>query len=127
MRHHGTRSDHRHFADGDAGSDGGVRADRRTLFNNRQWILGGILAAARKAVVCKGSVRADEHVIAKAHAIPKLDAAFYRDPIADHHVILNKGVIADIAILADRRSREYVGVGPDPSPFADGLGFHDGG
>ena len=77
------------------------------------------LPAARKAIVCEGRIRSYEHVILEHDSIPELDSALDGHSIADDHLALDKNAVADIAVLADTRSLEHVGKGPDARTRAD--------
>ena len=75
--------------------------------------------AARKRIVGKSGVGADEDVVFERDALPQLHAAFQRDAMAHHRAAFNKRVIAEIAIGADARAREHMREGPDPRAGAD--------
>ena len=78
-----------------------------------------MLFASGKPIVRKRRVRADEHVVLDSQAVPELNAAFDRDPIAHHDVVLDEDMIADVAVAADARAAEQVRKGPDAGAVAD--------
>ena len=127
VRHHGARTDHRHLADDDSGSQRGIGADGSSALDHRLRILRQVLFAARETIVGERGVRPDEHVVFHPQAVPQLDAALDGDPVADDHVVLDERVIADIAIPADAGAGKDVGIGPHQRPFANVVRFHQGG
>src|SRR4051794_16585626 len=70
-------------------------------------------------IIGEGRVRADEHVVLEPQAVPELDSALDRDPIAQHYVIFDEGVVADVAVAAQDRARQHVGKRPDASARTD--------
>ena len=124
---HGARADHRLFADGEPRENGGVGADRRAAPDEGAGVVVGMLPAARKRIVGEGGVRADEDVVLERDSVPDLDAAFDGDAISDAHVVLNEGLIANIAGGADHSAGQDVGVRPDARSRAHRRGFDDGG
>jgi hypothetical protein len=81
------------------------------------------LLAPGKRVISKRGVRPDENIILDAQAIPKLHAAFYSDPVPDDDVVLDKNMVANIAILTNHRSRKNMGKSPDLGPCAHCVAF----
>lgn len=86
--------------------------DRSASFNGRYREGHRVLLAARKRVVGEGNVRADEDVVLDAQAVPKLNAGFHRDAVADDDAVLDEDVRADVAIGADTGAREYDSILP---------------
>jgi hypothetical protein len=72
-----------------------------------------VLLTARVFVVRKRDVRADEHIVRNAKAIPELDAALDRHTIADDDVVFDEDVIADVAVGSDPCAGQDVCEGPD--------------
>src|ERR1700678_2522117 len=114
-----TRTDHRPKADFEAWEDRRIGADRCSGSDNGLLVGFEPLPAARKAIVCEGRIWSYEHVILEHDSIPELDSALDGHSIADDHVTLDKNAVADIAVLADTRSLEHVGKGPDARTRAD--------
>jgi len=81
---------------------------------------------SRKAIVGKGGIRADEDVVADRDAIPQLNSALDGAPIADHDVVFDKTVVADIAVSPDLRSRQYMRERPNTGPGAYILALYQG-
>jgi len=75
----------------------------------------------RVLVVGKSRVRTDEHIVGHAQSIPELHARLHRDSVAQHDVVLDEHVIADVAIASDPSARQYMSKRPDSSPGADVL------
>jgi len=76
-------------------------------------------------VVGKGDIRANENIIFEPHAVPNLDAALDCYPVADADVVLNKRVIAEIALGANHRARQDVRESPYPRASPDRGAFHN--
>jgi hypothetical protein len=79
-----------------------------------------------EVVVGKGNVGADKDVILDDHSVPDLDARLDRDPVPDGHVVLDKGMIANVAVFADHRAGQDVGERPHFRPLADPAGLDQG-
>src|SRR5205085_7731201 len=94
VSHHRARADHRHYADDDSWSERSVSADRSAAFDHRSRIISSALFAARETIVGKRRVGADEYVVFHSEAVPQLDPALDRHPVADDHVVFDEGVIA---------------------------------
>ena len=103
----------------------GVRADRSAGLDHGLREGFRILPAARKAIVGEGGVRADEDVVVQAHAVPQLDAALDRDPVAQNHAAFDENEVADVGLAPHHRPGQHVGKGPDPRAGADLLGLAD--
>ncbi len=86
-----------------------------------------ILATARKLVVGKGDVGADEDVILDPQPIPELHPALDRDTIADHDIVLDQYMCTDVAVAADPGLRQHNDELPDSGSLADGRAVHVGG
>ncbi len=82
-----------------------------------------LLLASGGAVVGKRRVGADENPVAEADAVPKIDAAFDGDPVADHDVVFNENVGVDVATAPDLRSRKDMGKFPNLRVGSDFIGF----
>ena len=125
--HDSRRPDHRPFADGDAGQDGGVSADGGAGFHRGAPNALLMMLAAGKRIVREGDIGADKDVIAECDAVPQLDARFDDDAIADDDIAFNEDVVADIAVGPDAGTGENVDKRPDAGTGPDIGGFNDGG
>ncbi len=68
-------------------------------------------------VVCKSHVWSDENIVFDPQSIPELHATLDGDVIADHNVILDKHVRADVTVGADLCARQYHAKLPDARTF----------
>ena len=93
----GAGADHGAFADGEPREDGSVGADRGAFLDQGREQRRRGVARARLTVVGERRVRSDEDVVLERHAIPKLDAAFDRDAVADDDLVLDEAMGARIA------------------------------
>ena len=84
------------------------------------------MLAARKHVIRKSSIRADENIVFNRYSIPQLNTAFNRHAIADAHIVFDKDVIANVAIFADDRFGQDVRKSPDTRPRTDRFCFDQG-
>jgi len=76
-------------------------------------------------VVYKHSGRTDENIVFRYHTVPKKYTAFKSDPIAQVDLALDKGMIANIAVLTYNCSFDHVGKGPNTRAGADPRAFID--
>jgi hypothetical protein len=83
----------------------------------------GRLLTPGKSIVSKRSIRPNENIILDSQPVPKLHSTFYGDSVADDYIILDKHVVANIAILANYRSRQNMGKSPDLRSRADCTAF----
>jgi hypothetical protein len=84
-----------------------------------------VLAAPGEAVVREGGVGADEDVVFHHHSVPKLNAAFDCDAVANHHTAFDKCVVANVAVASDTGTRQDMGKRPHSRPFADLVSFDE--
>ena len=71
------------------------------MADNRPRILVKILLAARKLVIGKRRIGADEHVVFQGSTVPQLNATFDRHSISHYDVVFNENVITNIATLSN--------------------------
>ena len=83
------------------------------------------LLAPGKGVVCESGIRSNENMSSTRKPSHKLDSAFYRYVMADHDIVLDKNMVADIAMSAIARARQNMGKGPDSGSGSDGACFAD--
>src|ERR1035437_63538 len=121
-----TCPDHGPLANRHSGEDRSVCTDRCAFLDVSPEYGGLVDAALWEMIVREGGVRSDENVILQRDSVPKLNAALDGHTISDHHVVLNKSVIADIAIGSDSGSWENMRKCPNTRAFADSRTFHDG-
>src|SRR5205823_3721716 len=72
-----------------------------------------VLFGTRIRVVYKGRVRAYEYIVFHFNAIPKINTAFQRNPVADAHIILHKAMAVDVAVFAYLRALQHYTELPD--------------
>ena len=124
MSDDGARGDHRVLANVHR-KNGGIRPNGSAAADFGAQELFRIVFASGKAIVGKGGVRADEDVVANPDAVPELNSALDGAPIADHDVVFDETVVADIAVSPDLRSGKDVRERPNPCALLDGLTFDD--
>jgi hypothetical protein len=89
------------------------------------------LSALREEIVCKSRVWANEDIAAHTQAVPELDARLHRHAISKDDIVLDKNVIANVAILAYDRARQNVRERPHlgsvsyPMAFANTLWMNE--
>jgi hypothetical protein len=78
---------------------------------------------ARKLVIGEGGVGAYEHILLDRHPIPELNSALDRYAVSYGHVILNEGMVAEIAICSDTGAGQDMRESPyaRPRPHLAGL------
>jgi len=67
-----------------------------------------------KNIVCKCSVRADEHIIGNVNTAPNLNTAFDSDAISYECVSFDKDPITDITVFANDRTEKNMRERPYP-------------
>src|SRR6266511_9874 len=83
------------------------------------------MLAPGERVVRERGVRANEHIIFESKAVPDLYAALDRDPVADHDIILDENMIANVAVGANDSTRQDVNERPDPSAGTNATRLDD--
>jgi len=112
-RDHRAGGDHRPASDGD-GQNSGVGPNGAALLQMGFQILGRMLPAARTQVVGEGRAWPDEHVVLQFNAAPQVDAAFDCHAVANPRALLNKCVVAKVAIFPDDRAAANMRERPNP-------------
>lgn len=64
-------------------------------------------------VIGKRDIGTDKNIVFNPHPIPELDTALDCYPVADYHVILNKYVVADVAVLPYPGTRQNMRKSPN--------------
>src|SRR5271165_2024618 len=102
----GTSADEGVVADGHTANDGGIRANRGPLMNIGVYeLLAALLdLSAGIEVIRENSIGADKYVISEGNTVPQSHAVLNRDSITDRDVRLDESVIADIAMLTNKRA-----------------------
>jgi hypothetical protein len=83
-----------------AGQNSGVCPDGSSLFYVSSWKTLKTSPSRRELVIGKSDIRADKNVVFEMHAIPELNSAFDRDPIANGYIIFDEYMITDIAVTS---------------------------
>lgn len=115
---HRAGSNHRPASDGNR-QKGGVGADGAALLQVGSRKMIRIFPAARTQVVGEGRARPHKYVVFKDCPFPEIDTTFDGHAIAHPHAFFKKGVVAEIAILADDRAIADMGKRPNPRARAD--------
>ena len=118
-RHHCPRPNHRVLPNAQPRQDRAARTQRGPGRNMRGQRRCQILATARKLVVGKCNVGADEDVILDPQPIPQLHPALDRDTIADHDIVLDQYMCTDVAVAADPGPGQHHDVLPDARSRTD--------
>ena len=111
--YHRTGAHHRESSDLDSGKNGGIGADAAAFSEQCVNAFPFSASAARPQVVHKYGGGTDENTILGHYTIPKIDSGFERDAIAQANLAFDKGVIANIAVLAHDGAFDDVREGPD--------------
>ena len=122
LSYHGAGTDHCPLANCEPGQDHRAGADRRAAADGRDRAFER-LTAAREWVIGERRLGPDEDVVLDPKAVPQKHPGFDRDPIADDHVVLDVGVIADVAVVPDHCSGHHVRERPYPGARADRVAF----
>jgi hypothetical protein len=78
----------------------------------------------RLEIVGKDGRGAYKYIVLNANPVPDGDIILYRDPVSYPDPAFYIAALADIAVPADNRPREYVHVPPYPGAFTDVRGLY---
>lgn len=125
MSHDRACGDHGFSTYGDARKNSRVGSDRTTSFEHRSQRQLPWDPTSRPDIVRERSVRADEHVVFYVDAVPEIDTTLDRYSVSDHDIILDKDMVADVAIFAYGSTGKNMRESPDASIGSYGFGFDD--
>jgi hypothetical protein len=125
MSQHRTGADHGPFADDQPRGDGRIGSNGGAPLHGGPENFREMHLAAGVSIVRKCGVGTDEDIVFEMYAVPKLDPAFYGDTVAYDDIVLDKGVVADVAIRPDAGAGQYVSESPDSGSLPDVFRFHN--
>jgi hypothetical protein len=121
FRDYGSGSDERPSSDRQPRQDHRARTDAAASEEFRALVLWWLMLASRSQVVGEGGVWPNKYVILDLQAFPQVNAALKRYAITNYYALFYKGVVADVAILADLAPGGEMGKGPNLGSSSD---FH---
>lgn len=86
--------------------------------------------AAGSFIVSECGIGSNKYIILDAQSVPELHTAFHCDAVADHDVVFDENVIADVAVATNVGVWQYMCESPDACSranlrtFADALWMH---
>jgi hypothetical protein len=78
----------------------------------------------RLEIVSKDGGGAYEYIILDGNAVPDGNVILYRNPVSYPYPALYIAALADIAVPADDRTRQYVHISPHPGSFTNVFGLN---
>jgi hypothetical protein len=115
-RDNGTSRHHRPTANHETRQNDRSRADAAPLPKHHFGIIQGILLAAWPQVIGKYGAGSDKDIVFHGNSIPKANPTLESHPVANGYLSFDKGMIANIAVLAHNCTPDYMCEGPHPSP-----------
>lgn len=95
---HRAGADHGHFANCNSGKNSRICADACAGVNVGLREFFWVSLTPREEVIGECRVWTNKDIIRDTEAVPQLHTAFYRDAIANNHIIFDKNMVTDIAV-----------------------------
>jgi len=79
----------------------------------------GIHFTSGKKIICESRIWPNKNIVINPQTVPYLNTAFYCNSVANHNIVLNKYMIANITIASDCSPRKDVSKSPNARTISD--------